>query len=345
MKKKILIIGFFAFNTDYNGGQENKTRALADLLKKKYGEDNIFTIDTLGWKKRPIKLFYKTFNFVRKSDIVIMLPAKNGVKIFSKLLNLFKRKNTKLFYSVIGGWLPTITINNTRLKKDLLKFDGIWVETNSMKKDLNAQGFNNILIVPNFKKINPLSKENLIFNYSEPYKICTFSRVLREKGIEDAIEVVKRINTKYKKTIYELDIYGRIDANYKETFENMAKDFPDYISYKGVVPYNDTVKVLKDYFLLLFPTHYQTEGIPGTIIDAYGSGVPVLAAKWNSYDDVIVDGVTGIGFEQENNDELLKKLEEIVNEPEKIIDMKEKCLEEFEKYSEEYAFSIIDKQL
>ena len=155
MNKKITIIGFFAYNTSYNGGQENKTRALKDLLADKYGNDVVTIIDTLNWKKKPFRLLFKTFINVRKSDIVIMLPARKGVKVFSRVLLLLKGKNTKLFYSVIGGWLPTITISNLGLKKCLQKFDGIWVETKSMYNDLIEQGFKNIIVVPNFKKIIP----------------------------------------------------------------------------------------------------------------------------------------------------------------------------------------------
>ena len=33
-----------------------------------------------------------------------------------------------------------------------------------------------------------------------------------------------------------------------------------------------TVKTLENYYLLLFPTKFRTEGIPGTIIDALSAG-------------------------------------------------------------------------
>lgn len=345
MDKKIAIIGFFAYNTDYNGGQENKTRALAELLIEKYGKENIYTVDTLNWKKKPIKLLIKTIKTIRKSNNVIMLPARNGVKVFSKLLLLFKKKNTKLFYSVIGGWLPTITISNNSLKSNLIKFDGIWVETKSMKKELNIQGFTNVTIIPNFKKIKPIDEKEINDYYDVPLKTCTFSRVLKEKGIEDAINVVKKINNAQNKVVLELDIYGKIDKNYEETFLKLSKSFPDYIKYKGVVPYDDTVKVLKNYFLLLFPTHYSTEGIPGTIIDAYASGVPILSAKWNSYDDVIIDNVTGISFKQLNINDFENKLNDILKDTKKITKMKKDCLREFNKYTEDYAYNIIKNQL
>lgn len=345
MNKKITIIGFFAFNTEYNGGQENKTRALADLLSNKLGKDNIYTVDTLGWKKRPLRLFIKTFTTIRKSNAVIMLPAENGVKIFSELLLLFRKKNTKLFYSVVGGWLPELTKRNKKLRNNLSKFDGIWVETKSMQNSLIKQNLKNVITVPNFKNIQPISSKELKTEYKKPFKICTFSRVLKEKGIEDAIEVIKKVNEKYNETIYELDIYGRIDTEYKTEFDEVMKDTPEYIQYKGVVPYNDTVNTLKDYFLLLFPTHYKTEGIPGTIIDGYASGVPVVSAKWNSYDDVIIDNITGLGFKQNDNEDLEKELIKIIEKPEIIVNMKKECLKEFKKYTEDYMYSLIEEKI
>ena len=44
MTNRICVIGFFAFNSHYNGGQENKTRALGKLLTDKYGANNVICI-------------------------------------------------------------------------------------------------------------------------------------------------------------------------------------------------------------------------------------------------------------------------------------------------------------
>ena len=66
--------------------------------------------------------------------------------------------------------------------------------------------------------------------------------------------------------------------------------------------------MLKNYFLLAFPTKFYTEGIPGTILDAYAAGVPVIASKWESFFDVIEEGKTGIGYEFDNQKELEKIL-------------------------------------
>lgn len=338
---KIAMIGFFALNGKYNGGQENKTRALAELLQKNYGKDAILKIDTLNWKKHPVKLFYSILKAAKSSDVIIMLPAQNGVMVFSRLLLLFKPKKAKLFYSVIGGWLPSITSRKKRLATCLKKFDNIWVETNCMKDVLISQGFTNVTVIPNFKKIVPIKEEECRINDWEPLRLCTFSRVLKEKGIEDAIRCVKSINEKYGRIVYSLDIFGQVDEGYQESFNKIIETMPSYIRYCGIIPYNESVYVLKDYFSLLFPTHYYTEGVPGTIIDAYAAGLPVIAAKWQSFDDVVIDRYTGIGYEFDDYNSFEETLDEIANNPHIIISLKINCVKEFEKYTEKYVNSKI----
>ena len=106
----------------------------------------------------------------------------------------------------------------------------------------------------------------------------------------------------------------------------MQERFPDYVNYKGLVAYDKSVYILKEYFALLFPTKFYTEGIPGTILDAYAAGLPVISSKWESFEDLIDDGVTGIGYEFYDETGLLNVLSEVAGNPEIILSKKEKCI-------------------
>ena len=90
--------------------------------------------------------------------------------------------------------------------------------------------------------------------------------------------------------------------------------------------------MLKNYFALLFPTHYFTEGIPGTIIDAYAAGVPVISAKWGSFSDVINEGITGFSYKFNNVTDLIKRLGYVANNANCITDLKLNCLEKSRYY-------------
>ena len=324
--KKICICGHFGGNKDFYDGQTVKTKSIYEALLKKYSENEIYKIDTYNWRKNPIKFLVRCIKGHKNSSNIIILPAQNGVKIFIPLflfLNIFLKR--KIFYIVIGGWLPNYIQKKKFLTKKLRKLNKIFVETTKMKKDLKKLEINNTDILVNFKNIQPINIKKLELNFDMPYKLCTFSRVMKEKGIEDAINVVKQINEEANKIIYTLDIYGQIDSNYKDKFEILQKDFPEYIKYKGCIDSNKAVEVISKYFLLSFPTRFKTEGLPGTLIDAYNAGVPVIASNWNSSKEFVEENKTGLIYEFENQEDLKKKIEYAIENKEKIENMRDKC--------------------
>ncbi len=331
--KKLAIVGHFGEGKNLLNGQTIKTKILTEQLIETFGEEEIIKIDSSGGKKALIPLFFKVFSAMRKCKNIIILPAHNGLRFFVPILSFFNRFfKRKLFYVVIGGWLPQYLKKRERLRRKLKRFDGIYVETKAMEKALTANGFDNIQVMPNCKKLEILSTDNLVYPKGEPYKLCTFSRVMKEKGIEDAVEVVKFVNEKSGRVVYALDIYGQIEIGQEAWFENLQKDFPPYIQYKGSVSFDKSVETLKNYFALLFPTHYFREGIPGTILDAYAAGIPVISARWENFSDIIEENITGHGYDFDDFSQLIKCLNEVASDADSFLQMKEDCLYASRKY-------------
>lgn len=330
---KIGVIGAFGFRTIDTGGQPVKTRSLYYGLIEHYGADNVLFLETMGWTRNPVRMFYQLMELIRKCDILIMLPAQNGVNVFSRILLQAQKKGKMVFYDVIGGWLPELTQQNINLRAKLQEFNGIWVETDQMRIDLADQGFDNVMVVPNFKDIHPLFTEDMTFHKNYPLPLCTFSRVIKEKGIEDAIDAVTKINTKHGMSVFTLDIYGEIGEAYREEFRSRQNDFPPYISYRGVASPDKSVETLMDYYLLLFPTHYPTEGIPGTLIDAYCAGVPVISALWRNHIGIFDDGVVGYGYALGNTEAFTDCLEYAASHIEEVNMMKTACLKKAASFS------------
>ena len=82
------------------------------------------------------------------------------------------------------------------------------------------------------------------------------------------------------KQIATLDIYGPVEDDYKEELFSLIESSQNNCKYCGIIDSSKSVEALKSYFALLFPTHWKHEGIPGTIIDAFSAGIPVIARKW-----------------------------------------------------------------
>lgn len=335
---KISICGHFGGENQCYDGQTVKTQNIYEALKAYYGETEINKLDTYQWKKRPIFFLVRCIEAMKHSKNIIILPANNGVKVFVPLFTFLKKFfDTKIFYIVIGGWLPELLKEKKSLKKKILKLDRIFVETNNMKEKLEKQNIHNIDILVNFKNINIINEKDIKLELKVPYKLCTFSRIIKEKGIEDAIRVVDRLNENGNNIKYNLDIYGEINPSYKAEFEKILTNTKDYIKYNGTVASKESTKIIKNYDLLLFPTYYEGEGMAGTIIDAMFSGVPVIASNWKYNKEVIKNEYNGILYPVKNNDLFSEAIESVINNKNIFLEMKRNCINEAKKYTPENA--------
>lgn len=330
MQYKFGICGPFDFNEMSTGGQSIKTREFYFALSDCCSKETIMVLESTEYKKNPLRFVYNFYKLMKNCENVIVFPAQNGIRVFAPLCKIIKKiTNTCTFYGVIGGWLPNLLTTNPKLKRSLLDFDCILVETNVMKTSLINNGLQNVEKLENFKRMQPVSESD-IKGVSHPVKLCYFSRVTKQKGIEDAVKIVNMINkTKIRCT---LDIYGPVADGYDLEFDILKKDFSSGIRYMGKANPSDSVSILSEYDLQVFPTHYRTEGIPGSILDGYFAGVPVVAAKWDSFSDLVEDGVTGRGYTMGDLDDFYKTLMELILDEKNIMQMKKSCLKEANKY-------------
>jgi len=339
---KVGVCGHFGFKYNLQNGQTIKTKILTQTLKNILGEKSITNIDTHDWRKKPFHLIYLCFSIIKNSKNIIILPASNGINVFVPLFivlnTIFKKK---VFYVVIGGWLPSFLRSKKFLVYCLRKYNKIFVETKIMQKKLLNLGLNNVAVMPNFKELIILKTNEIPTSYSVPFKLCTFSRVSKEKGIEDAIDVIKKINSESNAPIVLLDIYGQIDRNYEDKFNIMLKNLPPYIKYKGIVPFDKSVETLKDYFLLLFPTYYEGEGFAGSLLDAFAAALPTIASDWHYNSEIINDNKTGKLFKAKDLTSFKNTLIYYIENPQEVVEMKGNCLEMAEKYMPENAIKIL----
>lgn len=342
MSAKVSVLGHFGAGETLLNGQTVKTEIITEELQRRFGREQVLRIDTHGGWKTLVKVPFQTISALKNSKNILIFPAQNGLRIYAPLLSFFRHffKGRKLHYIVIGGWLPQFLTKRNGLAKALKNFDGIYVETGTMKSALEARGFENVFVMPNCKKLTVLSENELVYPQGVPYKLCTFSRVMREKGIEDAVKTVTAVNQSFGRTVFSLDIYGQVDENQTEWFGALQRTFPDYIRYGGLISFDKSVETLKEYFALLFPTYYEGEGFAGTLIDAYSAGVPVIASDWK-YNTELVNENVGYVYKTRDNAALAELLSTVATNPTLILKKKNACLYEVKKYQIENAVSIL----
>lgn len=324
---KVGICGHFGFGVKLANGQTDKTKAVYDAVAKAIGEDEIAVLDSCGWSKNPLKVILGCRKLLAECENVIMMPARRGFKIFPGVFEFFNKSyGRKLHYVVVGGWLPEKLEADPKIIPSIQKLDCVYVELEQMRDKLHALGVTNALYMPNFRQTNALKPDELVYNSAEPYKLCTFSRILREKGIEEAVEAVRFVNNTLGRTVYTLDIYGAVEPFYQERFDEIKKTFEPYIKYKGFINTNDSTNELKNFFAMLFPTFCDGEGFAGSIIDAFSAGVPVIATDWHYNPSIVQHLVDGIIYDVSKPELLGNILLEISKNPDMLNSMKTNCL-------------------
>ncbi len=341
-KSKIAIIGHFGGEENILDGQTIKTKILYEELSQNSDWD-IRKVDTYYKSKAPFKLLKDTIKTIFSTKKVIILLSGNGMKFYFPLLYYANKiLGLKVYHDVIGGNLAQYVTQYPKFKKYLNSFEVNWVETNSIKESLEAVQIMNCFVIPNFKRLSILYNSKKYKR--EHFEFCIFSRVMREKGIEDAISAIQSINTEAGEEICKLDIYGKIDEMYTERFNNLLNNCTEAIKYKGMVPYQKSVDVIKDYYALLFPTFWKGEGFPGTIIDAFSAGIPVIATDWNCNGEIVVNKKNGILYPNYEIKNLKQAILWCIDHQKEMILMRENCLYFAELYQpDRYVKEIIDK--
>ncbi len=340
MKKNILILGYFGYLSSKLHGQSVRTRNVYELIKKETNSiANVEYFDTSELRTEKIGII-KMFKKIASSDMLIYIPAQNSLTFFFPFIYLIcKFKNINILYIAIGGWLAEY-LNSKKLHAYLLsKVDGILVQSNQLKEKLTSIfKYNNVINFPNFRIQShlPTFEGNNI-----GLKIVFMARISKYKGIDVVFRLAEYIdkNSKYKNEII-IDFYGPIDHSENKYFFNEISKHA-CVSYKGVLAPQDIYSVLEKYDLLVLPTRYSGEGFPGTILDAYMSGLPVVVSNWKYLPEFVDEGKTGFIFNLENEDEFHQFIDVLYRDRTLLSTMKKNAFEKSKLYSPDYAWNIL----
>ena len=343
--KKVAVVGVYGTGTDFTTGQAVKCRTLIDWMKRKFGSDEVVIVNTYKWMKNPLKLLVSMIFAMKSCNNIVIMPAQNGIKVFAPLVyHLNKIYHRNIQYIVIGGWLAEMLKEKDILKRQIASFRGIHVETKSMKVKLEDLGMTNVYYMPNSRPYTELNKKDFPHD-KKVVKVCTYSRVVKSKGIDDAIKICRKANSILGSKIFYLDIYGKIDEDYKKEFKNLVKSNSEIASYQGCRNSDETLSVLNDYFALLFPTYYAGEGFAGTILDAFAAELPIIANDWKYNSEVITDGENGLLYPFRNIEIAAKKLVSLYRDTKLYDKIRKGCKESAYRYSTEYVMVQFERLL
>lgn len=155
--------------------------------------------------------------------------------------------------------------------------------------------------IPNF-----LNTENFEPLYKAGDYILYAGRLSKEKGIMTLLKAMKNLDIKLK-------IVG--DGPLRQDCEKFVRENNiinvEFLGYKT----GDELKNLyRNSAFLVMPSEWY-ENAPMTILEAFAYGKPVIGSKIGGIPEMVIDGETGVLFEEKNWVSLQEKIRELIHSP------------------------------
>lgn len=326
----ILVLGYFGYETNQLDGQTVKTRDIYRLLCEQKGESNVDWFDTQSFRKSVFKVC-SMFWMACRCDVLAYLPAHNNLKyIFPVIFVLSKLFRFSVHYFVVGGWLSGF-IENLPLHRWMLKrIKGIHVETHRLQRELqDKQGLDNVDIFPNFRFFDYTPDKRV---ESPILRLVFMARVMKMKGIDWIFNLADYIAEHGLESSVSITFFGPVAEEDNEYFSSMVNRYR-FIKYNGPLQPDDIHRTLSQYDVMLLPTHFYTEGLPGSVVDAYIAGIPVIVTRWIHAEEFVDDGRSGFIIPFENGqDILIEKVLQLFNDRERLRQMQDFALRKREEF-------------
>lgn len=141
---------------------------------------------------------------------------------------------------------------------------------------------------------------------NEPIEFLFISRIMKEKGIDQYLEMAEYIKNKYPNT--EFHILGFCEQEYEKKLQELQAN--GIIKYHGrqdnILPY------MQNASCIIHPTYYP-EGMSNVLLEACACGRTIITTNRAGCREIVDDGINGFIVEEKNSNDLIKKVEKFIN--------------------------------
>lgn len=141
----------------------------------------------------------------------------------------------------------------------------------------------------------------------EMVEFLFISRILKEKGIEQYLDMAQVIRQKYPNTIFH--VLGFCEEDYEGAERFQAFQEQGIIEFHGMV--GDVIPFLKRSQCTVHPSFYP-EGMSNVCLESAASGRVVITTKRPGCADTVEDGITGFLVEERSAADLIDKVEQFL---------------------------------
>ena len=338
MGNKAIVVGWINKNKPADCGETMKNQLMIQKLEELGVK--CYLADFKNWRKHPwvfLQLLWYLFSH-RDATLIFSTSTQNVYPMMKVMKRIGWKQHT--VHWVIGGTLGQ-KVKNKVFQADVIGFmDYTLVESNLMKQQLSECGIKNVLQVPNFKPIPYYPKH---IGGENKLRFVFLSRIMPEKGCDYILDAAKILNDKGYAQKYEIDFYGKIAESYSKVFKQKVSLLSN-VHYAGFLNLreNSGYDKLASYDVMLFPTYWKGEGFAGIFIDAFISGVPIIASDWAHNRQFLKENETALFIPVNDVESLYFKMKQCVDGIYPLERMSNKCQKEAQKYD---VNKVVTKEL
>lgn len=303
----IVYIGPFPIN---GGGVTNKNRDLFDALIHNGLRIEKIDLHKITKRKSIIETIRLGLALISRNNrfIVGISTGKNTRRNFCKLLyTINKSAMRKSIILIMGGMDDKNIVKDQAYRKWMSCYKTVYVETKGMKKNLEEAGMDNIAIYPNgrFKPVHKIPERSI----GKTMKCIFFSLIQPEKGADLVLEAATSLRQ------VQFTFYGQIVDTYKDSFLKQVSNLPN-VSYQGIFQGSseEIYEELAKYDVLLFPTQWETEGVPGILVEGKIAGLAEIVSNKSHNAEIVTDGKDGIVMKNYTVDDLIFSIQMVMND-------------------------------
>lgn len=274
------------------GGVTIKNSLLKDEI---YKDLDMYFVDLYECKKRPYMLLLLVFLIIQADRILLGVGSNKRLVFLLKVIAILKGKCGLKSCSIfmMGSTLQGYCKSNLKATALMRKTNVIYTESNRINDEFISLGIDNVKFYPNCRS-TPNTKYYEKQRFTEKIDLVFFSKICKEKGADLLFDVVDQLSR--HGVAVSLDYYGIIDKSYRKEFEERLATRTLRCRYCGIfdASKNDVYDKLREYDVLVFPSTWKGEGVPGILVESKIAGIPAIVSNHNYNGEIVLSGEEGI---------------------------------------------------
>lgn len=271
----------------------------------KYIETNISRHGTNIFEDFKLLLHYRTMMKSIRPDIVLSFTIKPNIYggMASRLLSIPYIANITGLGTAVenAGIMQKVTV--LLYKIAFKKINRVFVQNEE-----NLQFFIDQKIALGRHQLIPGSGVNLerfpLLEYpsDETIRFVFISRIMKEKGIDQYLEMAEYIKERYPNT--EFHVCGFCEDAYEDILNDYEKR--GIIIYHGMV--RNVVEIIEKTHCTIHPTYYP-EGMSNVLLESAACGRPIITTDRSGCREIVDDGKNGYLVNMKDSNDLINKVE------------------------------------